>query len=80
LKRGIVTEQLLRIENETPFGESRRETLLKWFTQNNLLPSEVIIIDDDKSLNGLPHPFKERLILVNPYIGLIRENILNIDI
>lgn len=49
---------------------SRKHELLIWIEDNWLSPEELVIIDDDKSLNDLPKEFKVRLLLTDPYKGL----------
>lgn len=49
---------------------SRKEEIEKWINDNKINLSDLIIIDDDKSLNGLPENLKKRLVLTDPYIGL----------
>lgn len=48
----------------------RGEEILGWIQSNNLAYKEVVIIDDDKSLNDLPTHVKDRLVLTNSYTGL----------
>lgn len=51
---------------------TRKEEIMNWVnSQNNF--SEFIIIDDDKSLNGLPSFIKDRLIQTSGSIGLTDE-------
>lgn len=50
--------------------KSRKEEIQYWIRFRRLQPNEYIIIDDDKSLNGLPEYIKDRLTLTDPYIGL----------
>jgi HAD domain in Swiss Army Knife RNA repair proteins len=76
LSRGIIIENISRIERATPFGESRKETILKCISEYNLLPEQILIIDDDKSLNGLPDNLKRRLILTDSYKGFCKADIL----
>lgn len=76
LNRGIDIKKISRIENETPFGETRKESVLKWITLHNLMPEEILIIDDDKSLNGLPENLKHRLVLTAPYKGLCTSDLI----
>jgi hypothetical protein len=52
---------------------SRKDEIINWFTKNNQEKS-FIIIDDDKSLNGLPPNLKKNLILTSSMIGLIDEH------
>ncbi|MGU3376134.1 HAD domain-containing protein [Chryseobacterium sp. M5A1_1a] len=49
---------------------SRREEIEKWINDNKIDLDDLIIIDDDKSLNGLPENLKKRLVLTDSYIGL----------
>lgn len=49
---------------------SRKYEIETWMQNKNMDVQEIVIIDDDKSLNGLPQELKERLVLTNSYIGL----------
>ena len=51
-------------------GKSRCQEILEAIQARNLGPKEVIILDDETSLNGLPKEIKTRLILTSLYIGL----------
>ncbi|WP_409529766.1 HAD domain-containing protein [Sphingobacterium sp.] len=53
---------------------SRKTEIIDWINRHKLKPEEVLIIDDDKSLNDLPLNSKERLVLTNPYVGLNNQN------
>lgn len=75
-KRGIIITNLSRIERETPFGESRKETLLNYINTFDILPEDILIIDDDRSLNGLSNTLKERLILTNTLTGLTLKDVI----
>ena len=69
--RGIKKVKISRIH--LPVEElSRKEEILFWMSEKELKCEEIIIIDDDKSLNDLPSEYKEKLILTNPYIGLTK--------
>ncbi|MCQ9634853.1 HAD domain-containing protein [Chryseobacterium sp. WG23] len=59
---------------------SRREEIEKWINDNKIDPDDLIIIDDDKSLNGLPDNLKRRLILTDPYIGLNNATLRNLQL
>ncbi len=48
---------------------NRKDEILKW-VKNHSEVANFVILDDDKSLNGLPSYLKENLILTSPYIGL----------
>jgi hypothetical protein len=48
---------------------NRKEELLNWFTAKHL-KEKFIIIDDDKSLNGLPEFLKDKLIQTSGSVGL----------
>jgi hypothetical protein len=49
---------------------TRKMEIQYWIDEHNLLPEDLVIIDDDKSLNDLPDGLKKRLVLTNSYIGL----------
>jgi hypothetical protein len=51
---------------------NRKEEIMNWVNSFNDLP-EFVIIDDDKSLNGLPEFIKNKLIQTNASIGLTIE-------
>ncbi|MEO7308777.1 MAG: HAD domain-containing protein [Chitinophagaceae bacterium] len=53
---------------------TRKEEIVNWFNVNNV-NENFIIIDDDKSLNGLPKFLKEHLVQTSPYIGLIEAHL-----
>lgn len=48
---------------------NRKDELINWFTTKHL-KDNFIIIDDDKSLNGLPDYLKEKLIQTSGSVGL----------
>ena len=48
---------------------NRKEELIQWF-KNKDLKEDFIIIDDDKSLNGLPDFLKDKLIQPSASVGL----------
>jgi 16S rRNA C1402 (ribose-2'-O) methylase RsmI len=48
---------------------NRKEELINWFTAKHL-KDNFIIIDDDKSLNGLPDFLKDKLIQTSGSVGL----------
>lgn len=53
---------------------NRKEEILRWFSINNDV-DDFVIIDDDKSLNGLPSNLKQKLVQTSPMIGLTEEHI-----
>jgi hypothetical protein len=66
--RGIKIKNIYSLpENKAHL--SRKEEIMNWITTSNELP-DFIIIDDDKSLNGLPKFVKNKLIQTNASIGL----------
>jgi hypothetical protein len=67
-KRGLQVVKLKSLEDNINC-QSRKDEVLNWFNLNNV-SEEFIIIDDDKSLNGLPTYLKDKLILTSPLIGL----------
>lgn len=48
---------------------NRKDELIQWFTAKHL-KDNFIIIDDDKSLNGLPEYLKDKLIQTSGSVGL----------
>jgi hypothetical protein len=73
-KRGIHFTSISRIETENSYKISRREEIEKWVEIKNYDVNDIIIIDDDKSLNGLSKYLKDRLVLTSPYVGLDDDN------
>jgi hypothetical protein len=69
--RGIAIESISIIETPILYGNSRKSEIVNWITTHHLRYDEVVIIDDDKSLNDLPQLLKERLVLTNSYLGLV---------
>ena len=54
---------------------SRKEEILTWCKRHKNVDN-FVIIDDDKSLNGLPNELKDKLILTNSSIGLTHSDAL----
>ncbi|OPC27890.1 hypothetical protein BAX97_07700 [Elizabethkingia meningoseptica] len=69
-KRGINFNKISILKQDINHQNSRRFEIEKWITDHNIDSNDIVIIDDDKSLNGLPENLKKRLILTNPYTGL----------
>ena len=67
-KRGLQVSILKSLSDNINYL-SRKDEVLNWFNLNNVI-EDFIIIDDDKSLNGLPSFLKDRLILTSSLIGL----------
>ena len=53
---------------------NRKDEILNYLKAHPLIENYVII-DDDKSLNDLPHSIKQNLVLTSSIIGLTQENI-----
>ena len=66
--RGVIVNKVSRLPQNTT-NLTRKEELLRWFTLENSF-EKFIIIDDDKSLNGLPENLKNRLIQTSGSVGL----------
>ncbi|TCD20353.1 hypothetical protein EZ456_19600 [Pedobacter psychrodurus] len=49
---------------------NRKMEIEQWIVKNKIRYQDLVIIDDDKSLNDLPKSLKDRLVLTNPYTGL----------
>jgi hypothetical protein len=68
--RGITTV-INRLEDNAE-GLNRKEEILRWF--NTTKTSEnFVILDDDKSINGLPAYIKDKVVLTSATVGLIAE-------
>ena len=52
---------------------SRKEEVINWFLSTQT-SENFVILDDDKSLNGLPEYLKEKLVLTSGTVGLIAEH------
>ncbi|MCL1678917.1 HAD domain-containing protein [Elizabethkingia miricola] len=70
-KRGIRFDKVSIINQDLNHKYSRKTEIEKWIADHHINSNDVIIIDDDKSLNALPENLKKRLILTNPYTGLM---------
>ncbi|OWP84529.1 hypothetical protein BWK59_04880 [Flavobacterium davisii] len=68
--RGISFNKISRVRTNISTFQSRKSEIENWIHIKKLKPEEIIIIDDDKSLNGLSSDYKKRLILTNSYTGL----------
>ncbi len=53
---------------------NRKDEILNYLNAHPEIENYVII-DDDKSLNDLPHSMKQKLVLTSSLIGLTQENI-----
>ena len=71
-QRGIVISDIDRLEDNLTYL-TRKEEILHW-VNNNPDIENYVIIDDDKSLNGLPVSLKSRLVLTSPMVGLTDES------
>lgn len=72
-KRGIDIENIKCLPTNAN-NLSRKDEIVNWFNLNNTTEA-FIIIDDDKSLNELPHFLKGHLVQTSPYIGLTEEHL-----
>ena len=73
-RRGLEIRNLSILDDKKYLSNhrhTRKEEILEWIQSNNLDYKDVVIINDDKSLNDLPTYLKNRLILTNSYTGLI---------
>jgi len=70
--RGIEMDNISIIERSHCSTQriTRRTEIEHWIIENHISSTDIIIIDDDKSLNDLPSYLKDRLVLTNPYTGL----------
>lgn len=70
IRRGINIHKISIINLNLEHSNTRRMEIENWITIKKITPDKFIIIDDDKSLNGLNHLYKSRLLLTNSYLGL----------
>ncbi len=76
-RRGVIVDRLQRLEhNESCLN--RKDELLRWFLFNDVY-EDVVIIDDDRSLNDLPPFLKGRLIQTSSLIGLTLEHVIQVE-
>jgi len=74
-KRGINVSIVGKLDDNTTFL-SRKEEILNWQFKNKGI-NDYVIIDDDKSLNGLPSIIKEKVVLTSPMVGLTNDDALS---
>ncbi len=74
-KRGINVSIVGKLDDNTTFL-SRKEEILNWQFKNKGI-NDYVIIDDDKSLNGLPSNIKEKVVLTSPMVGLTNDDALS---
>lgn len=68
--RGLSMKKISILDLPLDTKSNRRFEITQWIIDKQLEPGEIVIIDDDKSLNELPGYLKERLVLTNSYVGL----------
>jgi hypothetical protein len=68
--RGIIAN----IDSLEPNDDNlnRKEEILRWFNKTSISES-FVILDDDKSLNGLPENIKNKAIVTSGTLGLTSE-------
>lgn len=68
--RGLNFEKIsimnISLEHRIP----RKMEIESWIIEHKYKPQDIIIIDDDKSLNSLSAEYKSRLVLTNSFTGL----------
>jgi len=67
-RRNIYVNKIMRLPENTDHL-NRKDELTRWFSSRHV-NDKFIIIDDDKSLNGLPENLKNRLIQTSGSVGL----------
>lgn len=71
--RGVNISSINRLEPH--HGRlSRHDEIVNWFAKNNNV-TNFLIIDDDKTLNGLSSALQSRLIQTLPLVGLTKSHI-----
>lgn len=75
--RGIHIKKISVVDLPLDNKNTRKTEIITWIEKCDLNSNDIIILDDDKSLNGLPPELKKRLVLTNPYTGLNTDTGLN---
>lgn len=75
--RGIHPKKISIVDLPLHNRNTRKTEIINWINICNFRSDDIIIIDDDKSLNGLPENLKKRLVLTNSYTGL--NNSIDLD-
>jgi HAD domain in Swiss Army Knife RNA repair proteins len=70
-RRGINLNSITALPENTEYL-TRKDEIINWVNSMITLPY-FVIIDDDKSLNALPLPIKERLIQTSGSVGLTED-------
>lgn len=73
LKRRGITEtnvSMVEVVMDVIAGSARCSEIMFWVHRCRFEYDDVVIIDDDKSLNDLPKGLKERLVLTDSFFGL----------
>ena len=70
--RGISSKKItiLNVSFSANLKVTRRKEIETWISDNDINYNDIVILDDDKSLNELPLGLKQRLCLTNSYTGL----------
>lgn len=74
--RGINLNLIDRLPHNTNYI-SRKQEIENYLICNNI-KNNYIIIDDDKSLNGMPEEIKQRCIITSPLIGLTEIDVVKL--
>jgi len=69
-RRGILAKKLSIVDLPLENNWTRKMEIQYWISKHNFSTDDLVIIDDDKSLNDLPADLKQRLVLTNSYVGL----------
>ena len=72
--RGIDVSSVTKLQTRKIYP-NRKEEILTWCKRHKDV-KDFVIIDDDKSLNGLPRELKDKLILTNSSVGLTQSDAL----
>jgi len=70
--RGINPLAIEKLSSDS-LQSGRSEEIIQWYTTKHNPGEEFVIIDDDKTLNGLPEKLKGNLVLTSPSVGLTDE-------
>ena len=65
--RGITVSEITKLDDNLS-NLDRKDEIINWLKERII--EDYVIIDDDKSLNGLPLYIKEKLVLTSSLVGL----------
>lgn len=72
-KNRQISQKIVKYTPPASPNKNRKQEIEEYIINNNI--KRFLILDDDKSLNDLPHLFKKYLVLTKPMIGFNRPKL-----